>query len=149
MFKKTSAFLLALMLVLTLMPFAPNVMAAEKPITVMLLGNKLSFDTEPVIINDRTMVPMRAVFEGLGMTVSWDDITRRVTATGGGKEIVLTVGSENALVNGEGVDLDSPAHNNRRQNACASQIYRRGFGTACFLEHFSGKKSYDYAAAFR
>lgn len=108
MFKKTSAFLLALMLVLTLMPFAPNVMAAEKPITVMLLGNKLSFDTEPVIINDRTMVPMRAVFEGLGMTVSWDDITRRVTATGGGKEIVLTVGSENALVNGEGVDLDSP-----------------------------------------
>ncbi len=108
MFKKTSAFLLVLMLVLTLMPFAPNVMAAEKPITVMLLGNKLSFDTDPVIINDRTMVPMRAVFEGLGMTVSWDDITRRVTATGGGKEIVLTVGSENALVNGEGVDLDSP-----------------------------------------
>ena len=35
-------------------------------------------DQTPVIINDRTYVPIRDVFEKLGYTVAWDDITRTV-----------------------------------------------------------------------
>ena len=108
MFKKTSAFLLALMLVLTLMPFAPNVMAAEKPITVMLLGNKLSFDTDPVIINDRTMVPLRAIFEALGASVEWDGDTKTVTSVKGDTTVKLTVGENKLTVNGTEKALDVP-----------------------------------------
>ena len=35
-------------------------------------------DQTPVIINDRTYVPIRDVFERLGYTVVWDDITKTV-----------------------------------------------------------------------
>ena len=42
---------------------------AENDIQVKLDGNILSFDVPPQIINDRTMVPLRAIFEALGATV--------------------------------------------------------------------------------
>jgi len=52
----------------------------EKEITVIFDGEKLSFDSDPVIINGRTMVPMRKIFEELGATVGWDGNARRVEA---------------------------------------------------------------------
>lgn len=42
---------------------------AENDIQVKLDGKTLSFDVPPQIINDRTMVPLRAIFEALGATV--------------------------------------------------------------------------------
>lgn len=57
--------------------------------TVMYLwiGNKsaiinsqmVHLDAEPVIINGRTMVPLRVISENLGAQVSWDGMTRTVT----------------------------------------------------------------------
>lgn len=54
---------------------------AADGITVILDGNELSFDVPPQIINGRTMVPIRAIFEALGAEVKWDDTTKTVTAT--------------------------------------------------------------------
>ena len=48
----------------------------ERPITVHLDG--LYFDTEPKIVNDRTMGPMRKIFEALGSDISWDNQSRGV-----------------------------------------------------------------------
>jgi hypothetical protein len=45
---------------------------AADEITVMLNGSQLHFDVEPQIINNRTMVPMRTIFESLGSTVTWN-----------------------------------------------------------------------------
>lgn len=82
---------------------------ADDVIKVTVDGEELTFDQNPVIINDRTMVPMRAIFEKLGASVSWDGETKTVTAEGNGRKIVLPVGSTVAAVNGEAVFLDSPA----------------------------------------
>lgn len=49
---------------------------------------------------NRTLVPVRFVSEALGADVDWDAATRRVTIKDGGREIVLTLGSANALVDG-------------------------------------------------
>ena len=38
---------------------------AEENITVMLNGQAMDFDVAPIIQNDRVLVPMRAIFEGL------------------------------------------------------------------------------------
>jgi hypothetical protein len=83
--------------------------AGPRPITVYLDGLELYFDAEPVIINDRTMVPMRKIFETLGAEVSWDDKERKVTAVKGDVTIELTIGNDTALINGEPVALDAPA----------------------------------------
>ena len=48
-------------------------------ITVTLMNydkfKDVTFDQAPVIIDGRTLVPMRAIFEALAMAVTWDDST--------------------------------------------------------------------------
>jgi len=72
-------------------------------------GWKLEPEVEPVIIGDRTMVPVRAIFEALGADVQWNDVTRTVTATKGETTISIAIDSTTAYVNGAAVPLDVPA----------------------------------------
>ncbi len=53
---------------------------AEDDITVTVDGKKLDFDVPPIIENDRTLVPFRAIFEALGAKVEWDGEEQRVLA---------------------------------------------------------------------
>ncbi len=66
-------------------------------------------DVDPILQNDRTLVPMRKVFEKLGAVVGWDDATQTVTGIKGDRTISLTIGQSAATVNGESVLLDVPA----------------------------------------
>ncbi len=50
----------------------------------------ITLDVAPQIINDRTMVPLRAISEALDTTVSWDDSTKTVTITDATYESVNT-----------------------------------------------------------
>ena len=75
-------------------------------IRVILNQKRLSFDTEPTIMNGRTMLPLRAVFEALEAEVSWDDATRTVTVVKGDTTVKLTVGEATAYVNDSPVTLD-------------------------------------------
>ena len=77
-------------------------------ITVMLDGTKLEFDVQPRIINDRTMVPMRAIFEALDAEVMWDETTKTVTADKENTNIMMTIGEEMIFVNYSPVILDAP-----------------------------------------
>jgi len=43
----------------------------EAEIAVYLDGERLEFDVPPMIIDGRTMVPMRVIFEALGLTIQW------------------------------------------------------------------------------
>lgn len=81
----------------------------EKSIKVIVDQEKLLLDAYPVIKNDRTLVPMRAIFEKLGATILWDDATKTVTAKKDGMEIKLTIDKGTALVNGVVTELDTPA----------------------------------------
>lgn len=53
---------------------------ANRPVTVYLDNQQLLFDVQPQIINGRTMVPMRVIFEKLGAEVSWDNSTNTAHA---------------------------------------------------------------------
>ncbi|MCH5186472.1 MAG: carbohydrate-binding domain-containing protein, partial [Oscillospiraceae bacterium] len=77
-------------------------------ISVNIDGSPVSFDVEPCIINDRTMVPMRNIFEALGAEVSWDDSSRTVTAQKDGNTIILAEGSYEIYKNGSASAIDSP-----------------------------------------
>ena len=43
-------------------------------------GAQVQADVPPMIVDGRTLVPVRALFESLGATVDWDDATQTVTA---------------------------------------------------------------------
>ncbi len=64
---------------------------ASSEITVILNNTKLSFDQPPVMINDRTMVPIRAIFEAIGYTVNWNDATQTATAVKGSDSITVQI----------------------------------------------------------
>ncbi len=89
---------------------APSLaLPVQNDISVMLNGEKLTFDTAPMLINDRTMVPMRKIFESLGASVNWDESTQTVTANRGGTIIKLQIDSERMTVDGNEKILDAPA----------------------------------------
>lgn len=50
-------------------------------ISILINDVELEMDVAPIIIDDRTLVPVRAAMEGLGATVDWDSDTRTVTIT--------------------------------------------------------------------
>ncbi|MBQ8636774.1 MAG: copper amine oxidase N-terminal domain-containing protein [Clostridia bacterium] len=85
------------------------------PITVMVDGAKLEFDQNPVAVNGRTLLPLRAVFDALGAYVDWDQATQTVTSRRGDIEVKVTIGSDKMYVNGVEKILDVPAQalNNR------------------------------------
>jgi len=90
---------------------APITAAAPQAgeVSVVLNGKALSFDVPPQIINGRTLVPLRVIFESLGATVDWNGATQTVTAIKGGTTVSLTIGSNILTKNGVGVELDVPA----------------------------------------
>ena len=62
--------------------------------------------TVPVIENDRTLVPIRAIIEAMGGDVKWDSETNTAVLTLGDDIITLNIGSETAFFNEEKHTLD-------------------------------------------
>jgi hypothetical protein len=81
-------------------------------ITLLLNGNTFvpqEGQMPPVIIENRTLVPVREVFENLGGSVAWDGDTRTVTVQKGESTIKLVINNKLAQVNDEQKELDVPA----------------------------------------
>lgn len=75
---KIFAFLLSVIMLFSICP----AVYAEDDITVLLNGQEIVFpDQKPMIVNSRTLVPFRAIFEALGCSVEWDGINRAVYGT--------------------------------------------------------------------
>ena len=66
-------------------------------------------DTDPIIENSRTLVPMRAIFETLGAEVDWDGTNKTAVVTKDGTTISLKIDDTIAYINDEPVELDVPA----------------------------------------
>ena len=59
------------------------------------------------IVDGRTLVPVRGVFETLGFSVDWDGALRQVTLESPAHRVVLTVGRADFTTNGEATGLTS------------------------------------------
>lgn len=66
-------------------------------------------DSPPIVVDDRTLVPMRAVFERFGAEVAWNSAESTVYAMGSGKLIKLPINSKTVYVNDEPTEIDVPA----------------------------------------
>lgn len=80
--------------------------SAKKETIVSLNGNSLKFDVPPQIVNGRTLVPFRKIFEALGATVTWDKTTQTVTAAKNNRTIKLRIGNKKYLLDGVEKELD-------------------------------------------
>ncbi len=78
--------------------------------TYYVNGQRRTMDTTPIIVEARTLLPIRFAAESLGARVSWDDKERKVTIRQNGNVVELWIGENMARVNGRGqmIDPDNP-----------------------------------------
>ena len=89
--------------------FAVGASAEEDVVTVLVDNVNVVFDQEPVILDGRTLVPARAVFERAGAEVSWDQESLTATIVRGDYTVTITYGDTALYRNGERIELDIPA----------------------------------------
>lgn len=107
--KKIGITFLAVILALPMLLQAPLSASAATAISIYIDGARLSTDQAPVAVQGRVLLPLRAIFEGLGSTVDWNQSKQTVTATKGNTTVVLKMKSRTATINNQTVALDVPA----------------------------------------
>jgi len=84
----------------------------EYPVRLILNGEEILFENDvmsPIIIQERTLIPARIVFEAMGGNVVWNEERKEVEVTFGESKVLLTVGSNLAWVGDTARVLDVPA----------------------------------------
>ena len=85
-----------------------TVIADTDKIHVIIDGAAVNFDVAPQIIDGRTMVPVRGIFEAVGAEIYWDGSTGIITSvTADGSIIKMEVGSTGIYVNNTAFTMDT------------------------------------------
>lgn len=101
--KRLFTFLLILILLCTC------TVANANDVNVIVNGEPLNTDQNAVIVDSRTLVPLRAIFEALGADVKWDDNTKSVEAARRYTTVSLQIGSKAIYINKARNELDVSA----------------------------------------
>lgn len=101
---------IVLIILCTILVTGLSVSAVQNEVNVNLDGQLLTFDVPGRIIDGRTMVPVRGIFEALDASVDWKADTREVISKRGDDTITLAIGSSELYKNGElAYTMDVPA----------------------------------------
>jgi hypothetical protein len=104
--------LVCLTLAVSVAALFPNAAMAESNSSpspsILLDGLPLSFPVPPQIIQDRTMIPFRAIAEALGVEVTWHSDDMSIGALGLGRDVRLQIDSKTMWVDGFPYQLDVP-----------------------------------------
>ncbi|WP_010243902.1 WG repeat-containing protein [Acetivibrio cellulolyticus] len=120
-------FLFTFIMVLMFLPTL-SLQAANNSIIVKLNGDVLSFDQPPIIDNGRTLLPIRAIFEELGATVTWDSKTQTAIGEKDGKKVMLKLNNKNAQIDGKPVTLDVPVKMVSNRTFAPARFVAESFG---------------------
>ncbi|MCL2201021.1 MAG: copper amine oxidase N-terminal domain-containing protein [Oscillospiraceae bacterium] len=108
--KFTKKLVVALLVLALTFALSPGAAFTDGNIRVAVDGRQLVFaDQVPVIVESRTLIPLREVFEFLGFEVEWCQTDQRVTLTRYDTTVVLTIGSGIFAINGVSRTLDVSA----------------------------------------
>ncbi len=85
-----------------------SVLSSAQEIRASVNGETVEFkDVQPTMIHGHVMVPVRGIFEKMGITMSWDAANQTVAASHGKTNMTLTLNSRFATINNEQVPLDA------------------------------------------
>jgi len=108
--RKWLAFLLTVTLLVSGLPLrSVSSQAQSQEITVSVDGVKVQFDSPPVVVNGRTMVPLRAIFEAMGAEVDWVGTEQMARAVKDDTTVCLHLNSLYPTINNEVRKIDATA----------------------------------------
>ncbi len=90
---KIIVFASALLFIMALSSGNIGMDAEATTIKLLVDGNDITSLSSPLIVNDRTLVPIRFVTEEIGAEVMWDGINRTVSVVKGNKSVFLRIDS--------------------------------------------------------
>ncbi len=80
---------------------------AVKNISIVFNQTPLTLtENPPLLINNRTLLPLRILFETMQATVNWDKTTNTITATRGTDTVTLSLNAKTVTKNGQTMQLD-------------------------------------------
>ncbi len=88
----------------------------------------VAIDAAPIVENNRTFVPFRALAEAFGATVAYDEATQAVTAELNGTTVVMTIGSAEYTVNGVAKTADVAPFINGSRTMVPVRFVAQAFG---------------------
>lgn len=83
--------------------------AASVDVDIYIDGQKQAFADRPVMVQCRTLLPMRALFQALGADVDWDQGTSTAIGFRDGIEVRIPIGSTTPTINSTPSPIDVPA----------------------------------------
>jgi len=98
-------------------------------------GFESQMDSAPMIMNSRTMVPVRFISEAFGYSISWNQATQTVTIYNDKNTVIFQIGSLIALVNGKSVTMDASAIINNNRTYVPLRILAEAFGVDISYEN--------------
>ena len=95
---------------------------------IVINDKKAAIDAAPIVKNDRTFVPFRALAEAFGAEVAYDEATQAVTAELNGVKVVMTIGSATYTVNGAEKTMDVAPFINGSRTMVPVRFVAEAFG---------------------
>jgi len=99
-----------------------------KSIKLQIDGKSIETEMPPIILEGRTLVPARDVFEKLEAKVDWNEKSRQVYVTYKDKVIILTINNKTAYINQVAEELDVPAKLINGKTMIPAAFVARGLG---------------------
>ncbi len=90
-------------------PFLQSLSYEPGEIKILINGEKVISDTPPAAMDERTLIPIRAVAEKLGYGVEWVESSSEVVLQSAEQRIVFAIGSSIYSINGNFRELDVSA----------------------------------------
>ena len=84
------------------------IFSVSSAMEVRLNWGTFNMPEDPIVVNDRILVPLRVIAEIFGCNVKWDK-SFVVTVTNEDSELILPIDSTKVTINGEEYELDAPA----------------------------------------
>ena len=99
--------LIASLLAVSLLAFPVVQVSADENISLTVNGEKVETQVPPTIIDGRTMVPVRDIFEACGAKVNWDANTKTITGEKGNTTVVMPIDSNMLFINEDVTEMDA------------------------------------------
>ncbi|MBJ9989269.1 MULTISPECIES: copper amine oxidase N-terminal domain-containing protein [Paenibacillus] len=106
---------------------------------VYINGQKISFNSEPVIYQNTNLVPLREIAEGLGATITYDKDTGTIGVSKKNHKITLTIGSKTVFYNGTSETASAAPKVIKGVTYVPAQVFARGLGAG--IEYSSSSNS--------
>ncbi len=113
--------------------------AAGVPISVVVSGKELISPYKPILLQDRTYVPLREITEALGATVSWNVKTQTATIKQDVRTVAITIGATTLVVNGTTIKL----------NAQPAFLHKLGNESKTYLPLAALSEGLDFQVVYR